>query len=522
MHTWLNTSIPQQVYRPEQVRDFEAEAAQRCGIDLWALMQRAGAAAWEALANQLPQSAAITVLCGSGNNGGDGYVLASLAKQAGFAVRVCASGFPASDDARRALQRWLDVDGEVEPLQDWQDGECDWLVDALLGTGLQRDVSGELFECIASVNDSGLPVLSIDVPSGLHADTGSALGIAVQARKTVTFVGMKRGLLTGDAANYVGELAFSDLGIQREFRLLTEPAAWWLQPVQLQHDLPGRLAVCQKGDFGHVLIIGGSRGMAGAARMAATAALRVGAGKVSVICESGNEAIIGQQPEIMVVAADTNEALAERLLEQASVIAIGPGLGQSDWGRAWWQKFCQRSYERDLTAVVDADGLNLLAQYAGEQGMQPAEGMIYTPHPGEAARLLRAQVTEIQANRWLAADTLREQLQGTVVLKGTGTVVADGDEQTFAVCTQGTPAMATAGMGDILTGIIAGLLAQRQSDGFPTSVAAIARLAVLLHACAGEQATRRFGGISRGLLATDLLTELPALASSQNGQYPNI
>lgn len=521
MTTWLHASIPQQVYRPEQVREFEAEAAERAGIDLWELMQRAGAAAWEALQAELGQQAAITVLCGRGNNGGDGYVLASLAKQAGYSVRVCASGFPHSNDARRALQLWLDVDGEVEALPDWQDGETDWLVDALLGTGVQNDVHGELLDCIASVNESALPVLAIDVPSGLHADTGEVLGVAIHASLTVTFVGMKRGLLTGQAADYVGHLYFSDLGIQREFRLLTEPAAWLLQSEQLQHDLKPRPRVSHKGDFGHVLVIGGSRGYAGAAQMAGLSALRVGAGEVSVICEPGQELLIGQQPELMVIGAHANDEVSERLLDQATVIAIGPGLGQGDWASGWWQRFCQRSVERDIVAVVDADALNLMAIYNGDSSMQPAEGMIYTPHPGEAARLLAASTADIQRNRWLAVETLAEQLQGTVVLKGAGSLVAGPDSDVVAVCTHGNAAMATAGMGDVLTGVIAGLAAQRQQANLPRSLTHLTGLGVLLHACAGDAAARQTLAtnrqpLARGLLATDLIAFLPMLASGIN------
>lgn len=518
MTTWLHASIPQQVYRPEQVREFEAEAAARAGVDLWELMQRAGAAAWEALQTEISPQAAITVLCGRGNNGGDGYVLASLAKQAGYSVRVCASGFPHSNDARRALQLWLDVDGEVEGLQDWQEGESDWLVDALLGTGVHNAVHGELLDCIVSVNESALPVLSIDIPSGLHADTGEVLGAAVHASVTVTLVALKRGLLTAQAADYVGHLRFSDLGIQREFRLLTEPAAWSLQPEQLQHDLKPRPQVSHKGDFGHVLVIGGSRGYAGAAQMAALSALRVGAGKVSVICEPGQECLIGQQPELMVIGAHAGEPASERLLEQATVIAIGPGLGQGDWAREWWQRFCQRSVERDLVAVVDADALNLMAIYSGDTSMQPAEGMIYTPHPGEAARLLAASTADIQHNRWLAVETLAEQLQGTVVLKGAGSLIAGPDSDVIAVCTHGNAAMATAGMGDVLTGVIAGLVAQRQQTNLPRSLTHLAGLGVLLHASAGDAAARQSlrqdrQPLVRGLLATDLIAFLPALAS---------
>ncbi|MCH8492885.1 MAG: NAD(P)H-hydrate dehydratase [Idiomarina sp.] len=503
MHSWITQSIPQQLYTPEQVREFEPEAAARAGVSMWQLMQRAGEAAWQCLQqctrNTQPR---IAVLCGPGNNGGDGYLLACHALEAGYQVRVFAHGEPRSEDGQRALQRWLSLGGQIEPLMEWADHEPDWVVDALLGTGLNNAIRGEIRECIEALNEASLPVLAIDVPSGLNANTGTVMGVAVKASCTVTMVAVKKGLTTAMAADCIGTLFYADLGIQREFRLLTEPSAWLLHKEQIAHQLPPRAKVCQKGNFGHVLVIGGSAGMAGAARMAATAAMRSGAGKVSVVCEPGQEALVGIQPELMVrgLAADT--PAAEALLEQATVIAIGPGLGQSAWGKLWWQRFCLRSQDKPVAAVIDADGLNLLAQQlARGEELPVAEGAVYTPHPGEAARLLQCSIADIEQDRWLAAATLQELLSGTVVLKGAGSIIS-GPSAT-AVNTFGTPALASAGMGDVLTGIIAGLLAQQQALLIEAESAA--QTGVMIHSLAAEQAAN---GHCRGVLASDVIEHI--------------
>ncbi|EGN74554.1 yjeF-like protein [Idiomarina sp. A28L] len=510
MQTSLTRSIPQQLYLPEQVAEFEGEAAARAGLNLWQLMERAGAAAWECLQQQAEPNTEIAVLCGPGNNGGDGYILAQLAHAQGYTVRVFATGEPKSEEGQRAIQGWLEAGGEIEPLADWLEQDPDYIVDALLGTGLNSEVTGDIRECIEAVNDSALPVLSIDIPSGLNANTGVVMGVAVVASHTVTMVAVKRGLTTAMAADYVGQLWFADLGVQREFRLLTEPAAWWLQKAQLEHDLAPRKKVCQKGNFGHVLVIGGSSGMAGAARLAATAALRAGAGKVTVICEPGQEFLIGMQPELMVRGLHADAAETDELVERASVIAIGPGLGQSHWGRQWWQRFCQRSQEKPMPAVIDADALNLLAINLRDGEELPlSEGNVFTPHPGEAARLLQCQIVDIEQNRWLASDTLQELLTGTVVLKGAGSLISGASET--AVCTHGTPAMAIAGMGDVLTGIIAGLLAQAPALGLNTDSAT--KAAVLVHNLAAEAAAH---GNSRGMLATDVIAEIPHFVNPRN------
>ncbi|TRW49037.1 NAD(P)H-hydrate dehydratase [Aliidiomarina halalkaliphila] len=503
----ISDSIPQQLYRPEQVREMEAEAAARAGVDMWELMQRAGAAGWQCLQQQSQPHERVAVLCGPGNNGGDGYVLAALARDAGRAVRLFASAEPKSEDGQRALQLWLDSGGDVEPLLDWSESEPDWVVDGLLGTGIDSDLRGDIRECVEAVNEAKLSVLALDIPTGLHGDTGCALGDAIVADHTVTFVGVKRGLCTGAAAAYRGKLWFADLGIQREFRLLTEPAAWNLQQEQLTSWLPRRSPYTHKGVHGHVLILGGSRGMAGAARLAGSAALRAGAGKVTVICEPGQEYLVGQQPELMVLGLEPKDAQVAELMEQATVFAMGPGLGQQAWGKNWWSWYLDGLERSDplfeMPTVLDADALNWLARSALE--VSTRSHWVLTPHPGEAARLLDCHGTDVEANRWLAAQTLQEQFGGVVVLKGAGSVIC-GSEGT-AVSQFGTPAMASAGMGDVLTGMISALMAQ--ANGLSITMEDSVRAAVMVHGLAGESAAQSLSQglgseVSRGLLASDL------------------
>lgn len=493
MNHLLSPSIPQQLYRPEQVRDNEQRAAELAGVSMWQLMQRAGRAAFECLREQYPPPLKVSVLCGSGNNGGDGYVLATQAAIAGYQVRVFAAKSPNSEDATTALQHWQRAGGQVEPLAEWAEHEPDVVIDALLGTGLQDAVHGELAEVIDGVNEARLPVIAIDVPSGLHADTGRVLGCAIRARHCVCLVALKRGLYTGQAGDYCGALWFADLGILREFRTLAKAAAWRLDSSQLVQAFPARPWNSHKGMFGHVVIVGGAEGMAGAAQLSALAALRAGAGKVTVICQPGQEAIAGSKAEVMVRGLNANHGDADELLQRADVIAIGPGLGRRDWGRDWWQKVA----EMEIPLVVDADALTLLAEHPLKR-----DDWVLTPHPGEAATLLDSEVEQVEQNRWLSAQQLQEQFGGVVVLKGAGSVVYH--HEYVAVNTTGNPGMASAGMGDVLTGVVAALMGASLSKSAHVrqSVAETVGYAVLVHGKAADSASQMG---QRGMLATDLI-----------------
>ena len=454
------------------------------------LMRRAGVAAWEFLAVQWPEARELTVLCGAGNNAGDGYVLASQALLAQRKVTVLTVGDPArlpsiaADTRRVYLQA-----GGVERSFDGALPDADLLIDAVLGIGLDRPLAGRFLQAVEAMNRSDAPVLALDIPTGLDADSGAIMGAAVHAAATVTFIGLKLGLCTGAGPEYAGIVRFADLDVPASVYGRVPMRARRLLPGDAQ--LPRRRRDAHKGDFGHVLIVGGDLGMGGAARLAAEAALRTGAGLVSVATRNAHvPALLAGLPEAMVRGVENAEDLSP-LLSRTTVVAIGPGLGQDEWGRG----LLARVLDCTQPLVVDADALNLLAQ----QKKPRARGRwILTPHPGEAARLLGTDTATVQADRCHSAEKIASLYQAVTLLKGAGTVVAAPPEVT-AVCGAGNPGMAAPGMGDVLTGVIAALLAQG------LSLPKAAQAGVYLHASAGDIAAR-LG--ERGLMARDLLDAL--------------
>ena len=489
------SELPTNLYRAAQCRELDRLAIEEFGISGNILMERAGEAAFNALRANWPAAKRIAVLCGIGNNGGDGYVIARLAHEQGLDVTVLQVGDSnrLQGDALSALQRLEGVDVSPVPYEEQDLGQFDVLVDALLGTGLSGEVRTPFLLAINALNQSPKPVLAVDIPSGLNADSGMPCGLAVQADSTITFIGMKQGLLTGMAADYCGQLLFDDLKIPPAVYKRIKPAATRLAYSSLQGLLQPRRRSSHKGDYGHVLIVGGNFGMTGAARLAGEAALRTGAGLVSIATRKDHAAIISSaRPELMSHGIESGEAL-KALSARASVIAIGPGLGQDEWA----QELLAMAVARNLPLVVDADALNLLAQVELQR-----QNWILTPHPGEAARLLGESPQTIAADRYGALQRLTEKYSATVVLKGAGTVVL-APNAVPAVCGGGNPALASGGMGDVLTGIIAGLIAQ----GLELSKAA--QLAVCLHRSAADLAIRGIG--ERGLLATDLMPSIRRL-----------
>lgn len=488
--------LPTALYRAAQVRELDRLAIEKWGEPGIDLMNRAGHAAFAALQKRWPSIQRIVVVCGSGNNAGDAYVVARLARETGLSVAVYRPkgvGNP-HGDGLRACDAWIACGGTVDEFKAEALAKPCVVVDGLLGTGLERDVTGEFAAAIEAINQSSRPVLALDVPSGLNADSGMPMGIAVRAEMTVTFVGLKRGLFTGLAQDYTGSVRFDSLGIPREVYQAFDPDAMRLSQEEIRVALTPRARSSHKGDNGHVLVIGGERGMLGAARLAASGAARIGAGLVSVATRESHAGLVNlTQPELMSHGIEEPAAL-EKLLEKVSVVAIGPGLGRSDWARSLLD--CVLLSERRL--VIDADALNLLAHRPHVN-----ERWILTPHPGEAARLLDCSIAEVQSDRFGSARRLQSRYGGVVVLKGAGSVIADAGEMP-GLCTLGNPGMGSGGMGDVLTGVIAGLLAQGLS-----SVQA-ARVGVYLHAQAADVAARDG---ERGLLATDLLPHLRRLAN---------
>lgn len=469
-------------------------AIEQLGISGIELMRRAGAAAFAALRRRWPEARTVSVVCGSGNNGGDGYVLARLAVEVGLDVRVYPQSPPEKlrGDALTAFKEYQAING---PLLDFVPADFEGaqvLVDGLLGTGLDREVEGFYAELIQAMNRFPGGVLALDIPSGLHADTGKALGVAVKADLTISFIGLKQGLFTGEGPEHCGEVLFDDLQTPPAVQQSQTPSARLL-PGWIK-GLPRRSRAGHKGLYGHALVVGGAPGFSGAARMAGEAAARVGAGLVSVATHPEHAALLNvSRPELMCRGV-ANAAELHPLLEWASVVAVGPGLGQAGWGRVLFEAVL----DSGLPLVADADALNLLALSPLKR-----EDWVLTPHPGEAARLLKTTAAQIQADRFAALSALQDRYGGTVLLKGSGSLVL-GASGVPAVCPLGNPGMASGGMGDVLTGVIAGLLAQ----GLEFTEAA--ELGARLHGAAGDKAAEDG---ERGLLAGDLLPWIRTLVN---------
>jgi ADP-dependent NAD(P)H-hydrate dehydratase / NAD(P)H-hydrate epimerase len=491
----IKDELPDALYSAAQVRALDASLI-AAGTSGFELMQRAARATWRALVRQWPAASELSVLAGHGNNAGDGYLVAVLARRAGWAVRVLAVGDPLRLQGDAALAH-AEALAEKIHIETWttQSELRGVVLDALLGTGLTGEVREPYRSAIEAINAVELPVVAVDIPSGLCADTGHVLGQAVRADLTVTFIGLKLGLFTGDAADVVGELVFNDLHADPHLLERAPASARRLSALHLPPLAP-RAPAAHKGRFGHVLLIGGDRGLGGAILLSAHSALRSGAGMVSVATRSEHvPAALARIPEAMVLGTSSANQLMG-LLQKASVLVVGPGLGQAAWGRS----LLSAAANAPLPQVWDADALNMLA----EGRVVLPKGCVITPHPGEAARLLGISTAQVQADRPGAARALSKKYTAIVVLKGAGSLIAEPDGR-LAVCHQGHPAMATAGLGDVLAGLLGAMLAQ----GMTAFDAAC--LAVWLHANAGAQQ----GKFGRGLVASDLIPAIRQLLEEQ-------
>lgn len=478
------------IYNVAAVREIDRIAIEDNGVPGYTLMKRAAAAAFDDARDRFPDTDRWQVICGAGNNGGDGYVLAQLAQQSGITVSVLTLVDPVNlkGDAQQAHGDYLRAGGTVEPWSGSLDAEADLLVDAILGSGLERDIGGVFAEAVDALNNHWAPVHSMDIATGINGDTGEIMGAAVVAELTTTFVGLKAGLFLDDGPEYCGEICFADLDIPTEWHAEVVPIHRRVSDALLLQWLHRRERSAHKGDFGHVLVIGGGPGMPGAALLCGFAALRSGAGRVSVATHTSHAApLAAARPELMVHGVERGGDLAP-LLQRADVVAFGPGLGNSDWAIEMHSALAADSRR----CVWDADALNILANAPNS-----ASQRIITPHPGEAARLAGCDAAEVQANRSAALDALARQYGGVAVLKGAGTLVST--EGIPWLCTAGNPGMAAPGMGDVLTGIIAALLAQ----GLPLEEAAA--VGVEVHARAGDIAAEQG---ERGMLASDVIDVL--------------
>lgn len=484
-------NLPLSLYDCAQVKELDRLAQSDAGISSTVLMERAGQAAWQVLQREWPHCQKIAVVCGQGNNGGDGYVIARLAKLSDKQVIVY-DLFPdevakRSVEAKEARAQWIRIGGAICSVPSQFDEEL--IIDAIVGTGSRLPLSAFLTQVVDTMNASQKPVFAIDIPSGLCGDTGKIDGTAVHAAVTITFIGMKTGLVAHQGNEVVGKLYYDNLGVDFDERKTLTPVAYRVDYAKLIAALPLRCAVSNKGDHGHVVIVGaGEAQYGGAVSLAAEAALRAGTGRVSaIVAPESYVRAVETIAEVMLVAY-THPKEASALLARASVLLLGPGGSQNAWAKEWFEHTIATS----LPIVVDADALNWLAK-----NPRKLTRAIITPHPGEAARLLGTTVEVIQADRMAAAKALQAQYGAVVVLKGAGTVVLD-DAGIVHIMAGGFPALATAGTGDILGGVIAALVAQG------VSLADAAKLGVCVHALASAEQASASG--TRGMLASDLFT----------------
>lgn len=498
-HELLYTDqVPNRLYRAEDVRALDKTAIEVFGIPGLTLMERAGAAAFQLLREFWPNARNITVVCGAGNNGGDGFVVARLAKASGLEVTLIllTELDRLSSDALTVAKAYQNAGGQIGSYQGVLT-KADLYVDGVLGTGLDRDVKAPWSTILEEMNQSPTPVFALDIPSGLHSDTGISMGVKLKAQATISFIGLKQGCFTGEAPELCGKIFFSDLDVPTDVYDRRSASATRLHWPKSSPILGRRNRISHKGDHGRALLIGGDTGMAGAIRLAGESTARTGAGLITIATRARHAiSICAQRPELMCHGVE-DPAQILPFLVSATVIAMGPGLGQSSWSRAIFSRVIERSVLSSTPIVLDADALNLLAQDPSHN-----EHWILTPHPGEAARLLGCSVAEIQVDRFDAIRRLQGQYGGVVVLKGAGTLVYAGEAHMPKICTDGNPGMAVGGMGDTLTGIIAGLLAQ----GMRLEEAASAGVAI--HAASADLAAEKG---ERGMLATDLLGPLRSL-----------
>lgn len=466
----LNTASLPALYCADALRRIERHYAPRSSPRL---MERAGATgAAKAMQILGGRHGRVLVMCGPGNNGGDGFVIARQLRQTGFDVIVAYAGdeHPQATDAVSAWASWRAIGGVTLPRL--PQAEYSLVIDALYGIGLTRAVEGEHAAWIDAVNDMSCPVLAIDVPSGLNADTGRVLGRAIRASHTATMIALKPGLLTLDGPDHCGELSVHDLGL--DCAQVARPSGWQVGRALFDHLLRPRARNSHKGTNGNAVLVGGARGMAGAALLAGRAALKIGAGRVYVgMLDHAALPLDPEQPELMIrTPADVMSG------DLATCIAIGPGLGQSPAAL----DLMRDAIATPATLVLDADALNLLSQHPdlAQAVRERSAPTLLTPHPTEGARLLGCTTAQIQDDRIASACAIARRYHAATVLKGCGSVLAMPDGCWF-INTTGNPGMASAGMGDVLTGLIAGLLAQ----GWPADLALIG--GVHLHGLAGDR-----------------------------------
>lgn len=486
------SQFPKALYTQTQVREAELSAVSQGVSSLYELVERAGAAAFECLAKHSSKVLSVLILAGSGNNGADALVCARLARASGMDASVMMTSAAGTPECQQALTYYLAEGGKLLPLEVEPILAAKIIVDGLLGTGVRDAVRDDMAKYIRAINDNSAWVLSLDLPSGVIADTGAVVGVAVMADITLCFGGVKQGVLTGKARHYSGGLEFADLGLTPFF---AEASAQRVGRETLKDYFAARARDSHKGQSGKVTVIGGDIGMAGAVRLASEACLRAGAGLVTVISRPEHQLTVNvSRPELMFWGCDLVDMEVYLRLGWAQVIVLGPGLGKHDWGYNLFKAVGLS----DKPCVLDADALNLLSNEPRRQA-----NWVLTPHPGEAARLLGCTVADIELDRFAAVRAIQQKYGGVVLLKGAGTVIFDG--QQMVVAPVGNPGLASGGCGDVLSGIIGALMAQGM-DNMQATV-----LGVVVHGCAADLAAIQG---ERGMLASDLMPFIRQLVNS--------
>jgi len=506
--TLFSNSLPQPAYSATQVLSHEKQLAIDLDLSLFELMTRAGHQSFNITQQLYPTLTEVLVVCGKGNNGGDGFIFALKALENGIAVRVLSTASPEQmkDEAKQAYQLLIASQGENPALNivcsnnlaglavNIKEFKGPLVVDSLFGIGLNRPLSSEYLSLIEAINGQVAEVVSLDIPSGLNATTGTVDELAVVANITITFIVAKQGLLTGQGLTHIGTLYLADLDIGIDFIQSLTPKVF----IQGVNDLPlltYRHASMHKGSIGLALMIGGNEGMPGAIKLASEGALRSGAALVAVCCHHQNQAMVfNNRPELMLAPPQVSSLADSSFLDKAKVLLIGPGLGMNDW--AYELFVCALKQPKPI--VVDADALRILSQKPTYK-----EQWVLTPHPGEAASLLNTDIATIEHDRFSAVRAIAKKYGGICVLKGAGSLISDGES--VWINQTGNSGMASGGMGDVLSGIIAGLILQS-----PSLLDAV-RLAVSIHGQAADAIVAQVG--QRGLLASDLFEPLRLLVN---------
>ena len=465
------------LYTSQETKKLDSLAIRSQKVPAFTLMQKASEFAFNVLLNNWPNTKKVFVFCGKGNNAGDGYLISHLAKEMGlesFIIQASPSN-KISGASKKAFN--LALESKVKRISvaafKKKSLKDSVIVDALLGIGIKGNVRSKISKLILEINKktTNTPVLSVDIPSGICSNTGINLGVHIQADVTATFVGRKRGCFTSTGRKASGNVVFDDLGISSSLKSQIKTNCYLLDTEKSLLKLKNRKGDAHKGDFGHVLVIGGDKGFGGAAILASKAAVFSGAGLVSLATRSIHvEAALSSCPELMVSGIESGQDV-EEILAKSTVVVLGPGLGQSAWSEQMLQRTFMEARKRNLPVVLDADGLNLLTKLKLKSGIP--RKMIITPHPGEAARLVNKEVNKIQEDRFKSVTALEKKYGSESVLKGSGSLICykRNGKQRIGVCEAGNPGMAKGGMGDVLAGLIGSFLSQGLSLVEATEVA---------------------------------------------------